>query len=235
MSIKRIRIGALVGMGPNSTGPFYDSVMNYARSLYGARFDIDFPEMVLVSLPTPFYPDRVIDDAAMMARLTDGIVILNQAEVDFIVIPCNVVHQYCAQMQSLTPIPILNMIDLVVTALDVPVGTKVGLIATTPTIRSKLYQDKLAAKGFEVFHTDDLQMKVIALLTELKQSQQSAHALALWSELVHDLDRNGCTHAVIACTDITPCIEWAHSKICFVDSGDVLAKAAIEEYIRSKI
>ncbi len=232
MSIKRIRIGALVGMGPNSTGPFYDSIMNYARSLYGARFDIDFPEIVLVSLPTPFYPDRAIDDAAMMARLAEGIAILNQAEVDFIVIPCNVVHQYYAQMQSLTSVPILNMIDLAVTALDAPAAAKVGLIATTPTIQSKLYQDKLAAKGFQVFHTDDLQVKVIALLTELKQSQQSARALALWSELVHDLERSGCTHAVIACTDITPCIEWVQSRICFVDSGDVLAKVTIELYMQ---
>ena len=50
MNKEKVIIGALVGMGPNSTSLFYDCVMEYARKLYGAKLDIDFPEMILISL-----------------------------------------------------------------------------------------------------------------------------------------------------------------------------------------
>lgn len=69
----KVIIGALVGMGPNSTAPFYDAVMNYARKLYGAKNDMDFPEMVMISLPTPFVPGVELDHSQMISILTDAV------------------------------------------------------------------------------------------------------------------------------------------------------------------
>ena len=54
-------IGILAGMGPKSTGPFIDQVVSAFQSLTGAKNDIDFPSMLIYSLPTPFYVDRPID------------------------------------------------------------------------------------------------------------------------------------------------------------------------------
>lgn len=233
-SLKRPRIGALVGMGPNSTGPFYDSVMNSARELYGAKYDIDFPEMVLFSVPTPFYPDRPIDDELMRAQLKMGIEVLTKAEVDFIVIPCNVVHIYYSLMQGLTAVPVFNIMDLAVASLKAPAEAKTALIATTPTVDSTLYQEKLSARGFVPFHTPELQTKVIALLTELKANRFGGSAHELWGDLVAFLEAAGCSHAVIACTDITPCIPLRATSIQFVDSAGVLGKATIEEYLRRR-
>ena len=51
-------IGILTGMGPKSTGPFIDQVVSAFQSLTGAKNDIDFPPMMIYSLPTPFYVDR---------------------------------------------------------------------------------------------------------------------------------------------------------------------------------
>ena len=48
-------IGILAGMGPRSTAPFVDLVVSECRNQYGARHDIDFPPMMILSWPTPFF------------------------------------------------------------------------------------------------------------------------------------------------------------------------------------
>lgn len=48
-------IGILAGMGPRSTAPFVDLVIDECQSQYGATFDIDFPRMLILSQPTPFF------------------------------------------------------------------------------------------------------------------------------------------------------------------------------------
>ena len=53
-------IGILAGMGPRSTAPFVDMVVDECQRQYGARYDIDFPPMQIYALPTPFYIDRPI-------------------------------------------------------------------------------------------------------------------------------------------------------------------------------
>ena len=48
-------IGILAGMGPKSTGPFVDKVVDECQKIYGAIHDMDFPHMMIYSCPTPFY------------------------------------------------------------------------------------------------------------------------------------------------------------------------------------
>jgi aspartate racemase len=76
-------------MGPRSTAPFIDMLVNSSQVLYGAKYDMGFPTMHIISLPTPFYPGQVIDDRAMIQALQHGISDLVRAEVDLIAVPCN--------------------------------------------------------------------------------------------------------------------------------------------------
>jgi aspartate racemase len=59
---RRKRIGILAGMGPRSTAPFLELVYDECQMQYGAKNDIDFPEIVVFSWPTPFYVDKDIND-----------------------------------------------------------------------------------------------------------------------------------------------------------------------------
>jgi len=80
-------IGVLAGMGPRSTAPFVDLLIDECQNQYGAKFDIDFPHMLIYSLPTPFYVDREIDHGEMKTAVTDGMKKLEKAGADFISIP----------------------------------------------------------------------------------------------------------------------------------------------------
>ncbi len=230
----KVLIGALVGMGPNSTAPFYDAVMNYARTLYGAKNDIDFPEMVMISLPTPFVPGAALDDLKMISILTDAVQRLNRFGVNYIVIPCNVVHRYYDDMQQVSAVPILNIIDIAVNRLleNSSQTAPIALIGTRSTIDAGLYQQRLTEKGIKIFHTQELQRKVDGLLLELKRKNESELARACWYNLVKYLEKNCCAAGIIACTDISPLIDFYTENLMLIDSMDALAQATIEEFMR---
>lgn len=82
-------MGILAGMGPKSTAPFVDQVIE-AFQLAGAKDDIDFPPMMIYSLPTPFYIDR---PDLMEKVVSQGLQKLEASGASFIAIPCIVILQ----------------------------------------------------------------------------------------------------------------------------------------------
>lgn len=104
-------IGILAGMGPKSTGPFVDKVVDECQRMYGATYDIDFPHMMIYSCSTPFFIDRPINHEEMEAAIIKGARKLEQTGADFIAIPCNTAHIYFQQLQHSVSVPLLNMVD----------------------------------------------------------------------------------------------------------------------------
>jgi aspartate racemase len=232
----KIIIGALVGMGVGSTAPFYDSVMNYARKLYHAKNDIDFPEIVMISLPTPFVPGEELDHQQMITILVDAITRLNSLEVSYIVIPCNIVHLYYESMQRASSTPILNIVTITVEKLSklLPKEKPIALIATSSTCNSGLYQKEILARGFELFHTQELQSLFDNMLIELKANQLSDKAKTYWQAIVDYLKVENCAGGVVACTDISSCVKLYTKDLLFVDSMDALAEDTIRQYMHLK-
>lgn len=104
-------IGILAGMGPKSTSPFIDKVIDYCQKLYGASNDIDYPHMMIYSCPTPFYADRPIDHDEMKKAIIDGAVKLEKTGVDFIALPCNTAHVYYEEIQQALSVPMLHIVE----------------------------------------------------------------------------------------------------------------------------
>jgi aspartate racemase len=67
-----LTIGILEGMGPRSTSPFLEAVLDECERQYGARTDGEYPHMLAYSLPTPFYPDRPVDHEELRSAVVAG-------------------------------------------------------------------------------------------------------------------------------------------------------------------
>ena len=147
-------IGILAGMGPKSTAPFVDLVVDECRRQYGARYDEDFPHMMIYSLPTPFYIDRQIDHGALKRTIAGGLRKLASTGVDFIAMPCNTAHVYFTELRQAIDIPLLNIIEE--TAGNLPNGPhKSTLFATVSTFDSNLYQKAIRDKGHTFIFRED--------------------------------------------------------------------------------
>ncbi len=230
-----LTIGVLAGMGPRSTAPFIDMLVSTCQSLYGAKDDMDFPKMHIISLPTPFYPGRDLDDTKMILALQSGITDLVKAKVNFIVVPCNLAHRYFADIEAAgAGIPILHMADCAIA--KIPDATKnVAIIGTAPTIEAGFYQERLIAAGLKVVSSAGLLEHTTELIILVKEKGFKDKAVtASWHSVLSEAAALGAQAGLVACTDISPLIYDGPKPFVMIDTADSLAEAAIRYFISIK-
>ncbi|MEE4558828.1 amino acid racemase [Bacillus velezensis] len=221
-------IGILAGMGPKSTGPFVDKVVDECQKIYGAIHDMDFPHMMIYSCPTPFYMNKPLNHTDMENAIIKGAVKLEKTGVDFIAIPCNTAHLYFNQIKKSISVPLLNMIDE--TIKKIPKGSKkAALLATVPTVQSGIFQEALNREGYDFLHQDSWQIYVNQIIEKIKQGQID-EAGTLYDELHHDLAEKADT-VIIACTDLNMITDQKRSGLTIVDSSACLAQAIVNKYV----
>lgn len=223
-------IGILAGMGPASTGPFVDLVVAECRSQYGARDDIDFPKMVIISQPAPFFHDREMNHDAVEAATIEGLQHLESAGVDVIGIACNSVHMYFPRLVASISTPLLDIVEEAFDALPAD-ARRVAIAASRPLAESGLYQDRAAQRGLEVVDPD-WQPQIDALQEMVKTETSPAAFAATWAELFRHLDDTDDVDAVvIACLDVSGVLRHAVPHVPAVDAARALAGGLVREWV----
>ncbi len=229
MDKEKKMIGILAGMGPKSTGPFVDQVVRAFQMLSGAKDDIDFPPMMIYSLPTPFYVDRPIDHKLMEMTICEGLKKLESCGVAFIAMPCNTAHRYFQTLKQCIQVPLLNMVE--VTLSRIPKSAKkVTVLGTRSTLESEVYQNGLAHARLNCVLNPGWQKKIDEMLLSIKASSDHLVATKLWKELSEELRMAEIDTIVLACTDLNVVIKGAHSSIKIIDSSLALAEAIVHQW-----
>lgn len=231
--MRKPAIGILAGMGPRSTAPFVDRVVDECALQYGAKYDVDFPAMLVYSLPTPFYPDRPVNHPEMKRAILSGLMELAGFGVDFIAMPCNLAHIYYEELNGSVPVPLLNIVRETVKAIP-PDCRKIALLATRAAMESGIYQTGLEGIGKSWSCTPEQQDAVDALIAAVKAEGVSARTQAEMARLLAEAKEAGADCAVIACTDLTPAVPAHGSGLEIIHSTQCLAKATVELYIEKK-
>lgn len=222
-------IGILAGMGPKSTGPFIDQLVAAFQSMTGAKNDIDFPPMMIYSLPTPFYVDRPIDHVLMEKTICSGLKRLEACGVSFIAMPCNTAHLYFSQLKRCVQIPLLNMVDL--TLARIPKDSqKVTILATRPIIDSKIYQKGLDLAHLSYTFNPSWQKKIDEIILGIKTMADHQTILRAWEELANEFLKAGIDTAILACTDLNVVLKDIHPAFQIVDSSLCLAEAIVKKW-----
>lgn len=222
-------IGILAGMGPKSTGPFVDQVVASFQSLTGAKNDIDFPPMMIYSLPTPFYIDRPIDHKLMEKIICEGLKKLEACGATFVAMPCNTAHFYFFQLQHCVQVPLLNMVN--VTLQQVPRSAKkITVLATRQTLESKIYQKGLESARLDYMIDSDCQGMVDEMILSIKSSSSFEKAINLWKELSNKFRKAEVDTILLACTDLNPVLKTMPYSFQVVDSSLCLAEAIVRKW-----
>jgi aspartate racemase len=225
-------IGILAGMGPHSTAPFLTLLIDECQRQFGAVDDLDFPPIMIRSHPTPFYPDRPADHAAMSHAVRDGLEILERSGVDLLAIACNTAHIYFDDLVTAVRVPLL---DIVQSALNrIPKDARrVALIAARPTAESGIYQRRLRNAGFEVVDID-WQSEIDALLSASRSRPSPVQSADAWSSLTDKAAAMNVDALVIACLDLSALIEHVNTSIVVVDASQCLAADVITEWLKMR-
>lgn len=222
-------IGILAGMGPRSTGPFLDLVIDACQEIYGARHDIDFPKMVICSQPVPFYEDRPVDHPALERATIIGLHTLEAAGADFLAIACNTVHIYYPRLAAAVRMPLLNIVEFAIRA--VPVSARaIALVAARPTTQSRLFQDALSVAGYTALEVS-WQDETDALLTAVRGPTNPEQLRTLWAAVLDKAMVAGSDTILLACLDLSAVLRHAESPLPVVDAAACLARAIVEHWL----
>ncbi len=223
-------IGILAGMGPRSTAPFIDMVIDECQFKYGAKYDEEFPKMMIYSLPTPFYIDRPINHDLMKKTIIEGLQKLESNGVSFIAMPCNSAHIYFKELQKSITVPLLNIVEETVRKLPI-VSQSITLFSTSSTFESEIYQKGMIDGGHKFIFRDEWQVKLNKLIQNIKIEKENSDNIDIWNELIEDVKSQDIETIVIACTDLNVVLERAKPKINIIDSSKCLAESVVTRYL----
>lgn len=254
-------VGILGGMGPAATVDlFRETVEASAEKIIVAKnlqniTDQDHIEIYIAN--TPQVPDRtpfVLYDMGLehdpaedpFPYLVRGVNKLAKLDVKEFGIPCNTAHYFVPELQRYIndmgyDMKIINMIEE--TAGEVAKyfnkGAKVGVLATTGTLRSELYHAALSARGFEVLtptieHQDDWVMKAIyGKDTGIKATKDLSYAIPRkqLTDAANELHENGADVVLTACTEIPLALKQSDVSVKLINPTNVLGNRIIERAI----
>lgn len=224
-------LGILGGMGPRSTTPFLELVLDECQSQYNAILDEEFPEIIIYSLPTPFYLDKPIDHQLMQESIIKGLKKLEANGVHSIAMPCNSAHIYIDNLQSAIDTKLFNIVEQTINQL--PLDSKnVTLFATQTTFDSNLYQKEILAKGHTFVFESDWQNLLTEIISGIKKDKNDPNNLLLWKQLLSEVN-NKIDYIIIACTDLNVVMQHSYTQAHFIDSSLALAKALVQDYLNN--
>lgn len=224
-----ITIGILGGMGPRSTSPFLEMLLDECQKQYGAKYDIDYPQIVIYSLPTPFYLDKENNQEDLKNSIKDGLKRLNSFEVDIIGIPCNSAHLYFNYITNGIDTPVLNIIDETLNYIEP--NSRVALFATELTIKSRLYQNGLEQKNCKYVVKAEWQQTVNSIIKNIKNKEPIIEINKLWNDLITEVNNAKVDTIIIGCTDLSNLPYKGLKNTLIVDSSKKLASSIISRYV----
>ena len=140
------KIGIIGGMGPETTVAFYQEIIRFFQKERGARHNFEFPEMLVHNVPSPDNVEVGVDDE-LRDYLVRSACILQDAGMDFIVIPCNSAHVHIDAVIEAVGIPVLNILQESAKAISAGGVSGVLLLGTKSTLNYGLYNGYMERAG----------------------------------------------------------------------------------------
>lgn len=225
--MKGKKLGIIGGMGPLATNVFFRNIIDSTK----AETDQEHIWTVISSHST--MPDRTkvikenLDKDTIVNATREDIEILEEAKVDKIAIPCNTFHYFYDEVQSLTKIPIINMIEETMKKFSEELGNKAIILSTTGTRDAKVYEKYADKYGIEILEiADEFYERTMKIIYEIKATNtvERPEFIQLLEEVNMNYNPDGI---IIACTELSLIPLEDYKKNNVIDAMDVLVKESI--------
>ena len=144
--------------------------------------------------------------------------------------PCNTAHYFLPQLQSLTKVPFLSMLQATAAACrDQFPDAVAGVLATRGTLKAGLYQQALEDAGvpFLIPEEEEQDALMRVIYDGVKAGKGPEVYGADMNAVVEALGRRGAGYFILGCTELPLAAEQMGLIAPTVDPTEELAKAAI--------
>lgn len=222
-------IGVLGGMGPEATASFFYKLIHSTK---GVKKDQDHFRIFIDN--NPKIPDRTKailgEGESPLPALIETAKNVEKAGADVIAVPCITSNYFLKEVQKEVTIPIADVFAELDKYLrqDPNNIKKVGVLCTTGTRKTELFQNKLDA--FEIFYPspDTQKAKVMEAIygpEGIKQGNIGNVPKRLLQEAALELINAGVDVIISGCTEIELALKQEDVTIPLIDPMQVLAES----------
>lgn len=153
---------------------------------------------------------------------------LKAAGADILAIPCNTAHSFYNQIQAGTELPVIDMIGETAERAAKEGAKRIGILATTGTITTGVYQEACESRGMTaIVPNDHVQAIVMSLIYEDIKAGRPADQ-EKWLIIERAMQEACCDKVILGCTELSIVREELDLDDRWIDSLLVLAETAIE-------
>ena len=234
---KAFKVGILGGVGPAATVDFIGKIV---RNTPAGR---DQDHIKLVVEHNPQIPDRtenlISEGADPTVAMYASCKKLEASDANVIAIPCNTAHAFVERIQPYLGIPIVNMLYETIQYITrhYPERTRVGLLATSGTVSSRVYHDVAEKAGIQLVVPDDENQKRVMNAIYGERGVKAGYTEGeCKAELLYALEhvvRRGAEVAILGCTELplvlsqTDEFEVVGRSIALLDPTEILARKCV--------
>jgi len=233
IKMKKRSVGIVGGLGPKTTSEFYLEIIKKFRNNCDS-----YPSIIIDNVSFPFYLEKNIiqksrNEELLLPFLKESIRRLNKVQVDFIVIPCNTVHIFIDRLRKESSAPILSIIDETIKTIKEKNYKKVGILATTKTIDSKLYENPMRENNIQsILPTKNEQKEVAKIIFKILENNVSEKEGSSLRKIIEKLILGGSKTIVLGCTDLQLIVKEKDYNIEIIDSMKVLLDSTFNKMIK---
>ena len=229
---KKKIIGIVGGVGPEASNKFCEFLIKYKKS------KTEQENLVFLHYCNQKIPDRKDCILGRGENPTYDIIktcnALEEAGCDFLIIPCNTAHYFLPEVQKHVNAPIVDMTKLLVKRIleEYPPITKVGVLATTGSVRTKIYQDYFKKVGVETIipseeDQENLVMRAIYGRDGIKAGKKLLPKRKLMLAAKRLIDQ-GAEAIVLGCTEVPLVLKQKDFDVKLFDPMVISAKEIIK-------
>lgn len=195
-------LGVIGGLGPMATAYFLELVVK----MTDAKTDQEHLSITILNRPT--IPDRT---AYILGKSSESPLpaIIGYAQelqalgASCIAIPCITSHHFYDEFSRAVDIPIINVVNETAAYLKARGIQKAGIMATTGTISTNLFQNALQKEGISfAIPSDEGQQKVMHLIYDNVKAGLPVE-IALFEDVSRELREVGCECIILGCTELS--------------------------------
>lgn len=226
------RLGIIGGLGPEISSKFCLNINNKFREFTNFQ-----PDITLENLPVKAEIERKIINGEtpieMLNLLSKAVKRLSDAQVDFIVIPCNTVHVFIDELRKISKVPILSIIEETAKECKSRNLGKVGLIASKTTIKEKLHLNELIKNRIKVFLPNKkYQEEINKIIFKIIHNGATSEDRQLLLDIIKKLKSRGAEAVILGCTDLSLLISEKNSVLPLIDTCSVLEDCSVSRLIK---
>ncbi|PIX68273.1 hypothetical protein COZ41_00600 [Candidatus Shapirobacteria bacterium CG_4_10_14_3_um_filter_35_13] len=224
---KHKTIGILGGMGAEATVDLYMGIWKYYQNNFGAKYDIDFPPMIIYSIPIPDVVESLENEQVTLEMLQNTAKNLENNGCDFIVIACNTVQFLLENIRQAVNIPIIGIAEVNAKHLKTKGIKKVGILATEVAIEKQVYDGAMTNIGISLIKptAEDQEIVTEVIMTQLagKTTRSETNKLA---NIAEHLKFQGAEAILLACTDLPLVINQKDTDVPLINCTETYVNEA---------